>query len=117
MVRAEVSSSGLSALNAAVVAPVEVGDSGVFSQPYGGLADEFALWNRVLTSQELTDLWNGGAPLPYARYGPVVVPAVPTYLDIALDADNILAAPCEWGEAVPCDVGNVLDLVCPLEGV
>ena len=30
-----------------------------------GSVDELGLWNRVLTSGEMTNLWNGGAGLTY----------------------------------------------------
>jgi len=35
------------------------------SFPYDGLMDEIGLWSRVLTAQERTDLYNGGAGLFY----------------------------------------------------
>jgi hypothetical protein len=33
-----------------------------------GVLDEFGFWKRVLTSQEITALYNAGAPLPYSSF-------------------------------------------------
>jgi hypothetical protein len=33
-----------------------------------GVVDEFALWNRTLTTQERTDLYNGGSGLAYSAF-------------------------------------------------
>jgi hypothetical protein len=39
-------------------------------QYYDGLMDEFSVWNgRVLTSGEVTTLYNSGTPLPYTESG------------------------------------------------
>lgn len=39
------------------------------SVTFDGLIDEAGFWKRVLTSQERTDLYNGGAGLPYSSFG------------------------------------------------
>jgi hypothetical protein len=36
---------------------------------FDGSLDEFGLWNRVLTSTEITHLWNGGAGTTYPFTG------------------------------------------------
>ncbi len=43
-------------------------------QYLNGALDEIGLWTRVLTSTEVTQLYNGGAGLAY----PLVVPSGPT---------------------------------------
>jgi len=42
-------------------------------QFWDGLLDEIGFWKRVLTAQERTDLYNGGAGLSYENFGPAVV--------------------------------------------
>ena len=36
--------------------------------PWNGLIDEIGFWKRVLTAQEITALYNGGAGLPYSSF-------------------------------------------------
>jgi hypothetical protein len=52
------------ALNPAI--PVRIGarQYTAFEGYFDGLIDEVGLWRRVLTAQERSDLWNGGAGLP-----------------------------------------------------
>lgn len=40
-------------------------ETGGFSLGLGGMIDEFGFWKRKLTTQERTDLYNGGAGLAY----------------------------------------------------
>ncbi len=46
-----------------------IGASPSQSLYWDGLIDEAGFWKRVLTSQERTDLYNGGAGLAYADFG------------------------------------------------
>lgn len=47
-------------------APFRIGQlGGGATNSFDGLIDEFGFWKRVLTSQERTDLYNGGAGLAY----------------------------------------------------
>jgi len=39
-------------------------------QPMGGLLDEVAFWDRMLTSDEITELYNSGAGIAYADTAP-----------------------------------------------
>ena len=50
-------------------APFGIGAWGSGSEPFDGLIDEVGFWKRVLTSQERTDLYNGGAGLSYDSFG------------------------------------------------
>lgn len=45
-----------------------------FESYMGGIIDEVGLWKRKLTSQEMTDLYNGGSGLPYSSFGSVATP-------------------------------------------
>lgn len=38
---------------------------GTFDREFLGTIDEVAIWNKALTSSEVTELWNGGAGLAY----------------------------------------------------
>lgn len=40
---------------------------GVTNQSLNGLMDEVPVWDREITSTEVSDLWNGGTPLDYAQ--------------------------------------------------
>jgi hypothetical protein len=40
-----------------------------FEAYFDGIIDEVGFWRRVLTSQERTDLYNGGAGLAYSSFG------------------------------------------------
>lgn len=46
-----------------------LGKYGSLGFGFDGLIDEVGLWKRVLTSQERTDLYNGGAGLSYDSFG------------------------------------------------
>lgn len=48
--------------------PFQIGRYGT-GQYFDGLIDQVGFWKRVLTSQERTDLYNGGAGLSYAAMG------------------------------------------------
>jgi len=50
-------------------APFTVGNHGSDNRYFYGYADEVGFWKRVLTSQERTDLYGGGAGLPYSSFG------------------------------------------------
>lgn len=45
--------------------PINLGANGDFSQALTGLLDEVGIWNRALTSTEVTALYNSGDGLPY----------------------------------------------------
>lgn len=45
--------------------PLTMGSSSINTFTYFGGIDEVGLWNRVLTSGEVTDLYNGGAGITY----------------------------------------------------
>lgn len=51
--------------------------SDVYAQPFPGPIDETGMWRRVFTSQERSDLYNGGAGLAYSSFGGggVITPA------------------------------------------
>lgn len=58
-------------------AAFEIGDaSGGLGAPFDGRIDQVGFWKRVLTSQERTDLYNGGAGLSYAAMSPAVGGAI-----------------------------------------
>lgn len=40
-----------------------------FDSSFDGAIDEVGFWKQVLTTQERTDLWNGGAGLAYSSFG------------------------------------------------
>ena len=40
---------------------LEIGNRYTYSTPYSGNLDEVGIWNRVLSSTEITDLYNGGS--------------------------------------------------------
>ena len=46
--------------------PLLLGNDGFASNYWDGRIDQFGFWNRALTDQELTDLYNGGSGLSYA---------------------------------------------------
>lgn len=46
---------------------IGAGNSG--AESWDGLIDEVGFWKRVLTSQERTDLYNGGSGLAYSSFG------------------------------------------------
>lgn len=60
------------ALQAAGTAPFYIGGRAYAASllPFDGMIDQVGLWKRVLTSQERTDLYNGGAGLSYAAMAP-----------------------------------------------
>ena len=39
-----------------------------------GITDELGIWNKVLTSGEITQLWNNGAGLPYSSFSGAIPP-------------------------------------------
>lgn len=43
-----------------------IGERATFGQNYNGDIDEFAIWSRILTSDERTLLWNSGAGITYS---------------------------------------------------
>jgi len=45
--------------------PVTIGAFGDVGLFFDGMIDEVGIWDRVLTSGEVTELWNGGDGLPY----------------------------------------------------
>jgi hypothetical protein len=60
-----VDSGGYSAGVSTPAADFQIGFSG---NSIDGVVDEFALWNRILTTQERTDLYNGGSGLAYSAF-------------------------------------------------
>lgn len=42
-----------------------LGGAGIPADPFAGTFDEFGIWNRVLTAEEVTTLYNAGAGLQY----------------------------------------------------
>ena len=53
-------------------------NSGVFA-PFDGLIDELAFWKRVLTSDEQTQLYNGGSGLAYELWDVTATPDAPQF--------------------------------------
>lgn len=43
----------------------DIGTFGTTSYPFDGIIDEFGMWTRILTSTEITDLYNSGDGLTY----------------------------------------------------
>jgi len=65
------SSSAVSVLSSG--GPVTFGRDPVGADTYyGGMIDEFAFWNRTLSTAEINDLWNNGAGVSRSQ-GPLVV--------------------------------------------
>ena len=58
---------------------------------YGGLIDEVGVWNRTLTAEEVTELYNAGAGKQYVA--PVEASIVSSGLILNLDASNALSYP------------------------
>ena len=54
-----------------------------YEQYFDGLIDEVGLWRRVLTAQERTDLWNGGAGLTYPTGTAPIITVPPVDQSIA----------------------------------
>ncbi len=48
---------------------------------WDGLICQVALWNKVLSSQDRTDLYAAGAGLPYSSWGGGVATAVPVFMN------------------------------------
>lgn len=59
----DITSQNTSIANSA--AAFEIGGSGIGGNYFDGIIDEVGIWSRVLTSGEVTSLYNGGAGLAY----------------------------------------------------
>lgn len=46
-----------------------IGDGGGVTSYFDGIIDEFGIWSKLLTSAEVTELYNAGAGLPYEAAG------------------------------------------------
>lgn len=46
---------------------IVLGDSIKYDNQYEGGIDEFAIWNRTLTEEEITQLWNNGTGIQYVN--------------------------------------------------
>ena len=96
-------------VNAQMNATFRIGHSG-WSNAWGGLVDELGFWKRVLTPEERTAIYNGGAGLSY----PFVPPTVGKYWVGGTDNWNATAG-SKWslasggagGAAVPTAAENV----------
>lgn len=51
---------------------LSMGNNYGFGTKYTGALDEVGAWNRALTSAEITQLYNGGAGLPFSQFAPAV---------------------------------------------
>ena len=45
--------------------PLRIGTNGGFSEDFDGLIDQIGIWNRALTDQEITELYNSGSGNTY----------------------------------------------------
>lgn len=86
--------NGVSQATAAADGTIVVGEDPIESIGLGfeGLVDEFQLWGRMLTSAEVTSLYNGGAALN------IVWPNLSPWLRVA-DVETDLASPFTPSEA------------------
>lgn len=64
-------------------APFGIGGTSVISPSHSGEMDEFGIWSKVLTTSEISDLYNSGSGLPY--YDPADI-ANDTTLSTSLSA-------------------------------
>ena len=59
--------------------PFYMGSDGSGDRQYDGLVDEFGFWKRVLTSLEISQLYNAGAGLPFSSFGASATPPLGSY--------------------------------------
>jgi hypothetical protein len=63
-------------------ADFRVGSDALNNSHWHGLLDEIGFWHRLLTAQEITDLYNSGAGLAYSEFGGGGAPASASMLSL-----------------------------------
>lgn len=63
------STLAVNGMNAVTTTPFAVGNFSNFTAPQQILVDELAYYRRVLSVADVSTLFNGGTPLPFAKFG------------------------------------------------
>jgi len=81
---------------------------------YNGFVDEVAIWERELTSGEVTALWNGGNGLPYAT--PSADNSPTATLNTPVDTTNLTTSSVDFNCSAYDDV-NLVNVSLMIDGV